>query len=199
MSVEPFVVPFTIVVDGQEKQPYRFDGLHADASLKERPLVVPTSWGQLRTGDYSIKGWERHVTVERKSLADLYSTLGQHRDRFEREHERMIEMGAGSSCVIIEASWDEILNRPPRRSKLLPKTVYRTFLSWSQKYCVPWYAMESRRLAEVTTFRWLEKWWYSVQEQLAEKSSTCKRCGKPLKTARSIERGAGHVCSRYGR
>lgn len=196
--MEPFVVPFTILVDGQEKLPYRFGGLYADAALKERPLAVRTSWAQLKTGDYSIEGWEKHVTVERKSLDDLYKTLGHGRDRFEREHVRMAGMGAGNSCVIIEASWDEILNRPPERSKLLPKTVFRTFLSWSQKYAVPWYAMESRRLAEVTTFRWLEKWWYALQEQLAEKSNTCKRCGKPLRSKRSVERGAGHVCSRYG-
>ena len=35
-------------------------------------------------------------------------------------------------------------------------------------------------------------------EQLAEKSEKCKRCGKALRSKRSVERGAGHVCSRYG-
>jgi hypothetical protein len=195
---EPFVLPFKIIVDGAEKLPYRFQGLSTDAALKSRPLVVPVEWAHLKTGDYSIEGWKKHVTVERKTKNDLYTTLGQGRARFEREHERMAAMGAGSSIVVIEASWDEILNDPPRRSRLHPKTVFRTFLSWSQKYCVPWYAMESRRFAEITTFRWLEKWWYSLQEQIAEESKTCKRCGKPLRSKRSVERGAGHVCSRYG-
>ena len=195
---EPFVVPFTILVDGQEKAPYHFDGMTTDASMKNRPMSVPTSWSHLKTGDYSIDGWKKHVTVERKSLEDLYSTLGQHRDRFEREHIRMAGMGAGNSCVVIEANWNQILNHPPRRSRLVPKTVFRTFLSWSQKYAVPWYAMESRRMAEVATFRWLECWYNRIQEELAERSETCRRCGKPLRSKRSIERGAGHVCSRYG-
>lgn len=194
----PFVVPFTILCDGQEKAPYRFDGFHADAALKSRPMVVRVDWAHLETGDYSILGWQKHVTVERKSLKDLYATLGQHRDRFEREHERMAGLGAGNSCIVIEASWDEILTRPPRQSLLNPKTVFRTFLSWSQRYAVPWYAMGDRRLAEITTFRFLEKWWYTIQEDLAEKSSTCRRCGKPLTSQRSVDRGAGHVCSRYG-
>lgn len=196
-GAEPFTLPFTIVVDGQEKNPYRFHGMFSDASMKQRPIVVPLSWAHLKTGDYSIQGWEKHVTVERKSLGDLYSTLGKHRDRFEREHRRMAGLGAGNSCVIIEASWDTILNRPPRRSRLLPKTVFRTFLSWSQKYAVPWYAMEDRRLAEITTFRWLEKWYYAMKEAIAERSTTCKRCGKPLRSDRSVNRGAGHVCSRH--
>jgi hypothetical protein len=195
---EPFIVPFKILVDAQEKHPYRFGGMVADADLKGRSLIIETEWKSLKTGDYSISGWDKHVTIERKSLEDLYSTLGQHRDRFEREHQRMAGLGVGNSCVVIEANWERILKHPPRRSRLCPKTVFRTFLSWSQKYCVPWYAMESRRFAEVTTFRWLEKWWYSMQEVLAEKSKTCKRCGKPLRDARSIARGAGHVCSKYG-
>lgn len=199
MTEEPFVVPFTIIVDGAEKLPYRFQELRADSAMKNRPLIVRAEWGHLKTGDYSIAGWQKHVTVERKTKGDLYKTLGtKGRDRFEREHERMAGMGAGNSCVIIEASWDEILNDPPRRSRVTPKTVFRTFLAWSQRYAVPWYAMDSRRLGEITTFRFLERWWYDIQEQLAEKSGICRRCGKPLKSKRSIERGAGHVCAKHG-
>lgn len=197
-TAEPFVLPFTIVVDGQEKAPYRFGGMTTDAAMKSRPISVPISWAHLKTGDYSIAGWEKHVTVERKSLGDLYSTLGQHRARFEREHVRMAGMGAGNTCVIIESSWDRIINHPPRRSRLNPKTVFRTWLSWSQRYGVPWYALEDRRLAEVTTFRWLQCWWNRIQEELASKSETCRRCGKSLVSKRSIRRGAGHLCAQHG-
>lgn len=195
---EPFRVPFKILVDAQEKHPYQFGGLFSDASLKRRPLAIETEWRSLKTGDYSIDGWEKHVTVERKSLEDLYSTLGQHRERFEREHMRMAGLGAGNSCVVIEASWERILKHPPGRSRLLPKVVFRTFLSWSQKYAVPWFALEDRRFAEVATFRWLECWWNRIQEELASKGKICRRCGRLLISKRSIERGAGHLCSRYG-
>jgi len=195
---EPFVVPFKILVDAQEKHPYRFGGMVADANLKGRSLVIETEWRSLKTGDYSIDGWEKHVTIERKSLEDLYTTLGQHRDRFEREHQRMAGLGAGNSCVIIEANWERVLKHPPRRSRLCPKVVFRTFLSWSQKFAVPWYCFDSRRLAEVATFRFLECWWNRIQEELATKSKTCRKCGRPLLSKRSIERGSGHVCAKYG-
>jgi DNA excision repair protein ERCC-4 len=147
--------PFHVLVDGREKAPYTFQGIHADADKKHGLLAVATEWAHLRTGDYTILGMENLVTVERKSLEDLYSTLGQHRERFEDEHRRMAELA--SAAVIIEADWATILNDPPERSKLLPKAVFRTALSWMQRYGVPWMAMGSRRLAEVTTFRFLEK------------------------------------------
>lgn len=154
---KPLKVPFTVVVDGREKTPYTFSGLRADANLRRRPLAIPWEWTYLETGDYSVKGYENYVAIERKSLGDLYMTLGQHRDRFEREHERLSEMDF--AAVVVEASWETILQHPPEMSKLLPKCVYRTALSWAVKYGVPWFCVEGRRLGEVTTFRLLERWW----------------------------------------
>jgi ERCC4-type nuclease len=150
-----------VVVDGREKAPYQFCGLRADANLRRRPLVVPWEWAYLETGDYSVKGHEGEVAVERKSLADLYTTLGQHRDRFEAEHERLSEMQF--AAVVIEASWETILKHPPEFSKLQPKSVYRTALSWAVRYRVPWFAMPGRRAGEVTTFRLLERWWRAAK------------------------------------
>ena len=164
----PVECPFTILVDGREKQPYTFGGLTADANKRNRPLQISTQWHSLKTGDYSIGGMEDFVTVERKSLPDLYNTLGQHRDRFEREHERMAEMKR--AMVVVEASWEMVLY-PERwydnwRSKLNPKTVMRTAVSWFSKYGVPWLACEDRRFAEIYTFRFLEKFYdqYELSE-----------------------------------
>lgn len=148
--------PFIILVDGREKAPYTFTGLRADARRGHKPLVVCTEWAHLVTGDYTIAGYEQLVAVERKTLRDLYSTLGQHRERFEAEHQRLAELA--SAAVIIEADWRMILDYPPP-SRLLPKSVYRTWLAWWDKYGVPWFAMSGRRLAEVTTFRFLEKFY----------------------------------------
>lgn len=156
-DTRPIVCPFTILVDGREKAPYRFTGLRADSTQKKRPIVVEWEWQHLKTGDYTISGMQSIVCIERKSLADLYSTLGQHRDRFEREHQRMAEFKR--SMVVIEASWDQILNHPPPQSRLNPKTILRTSESWYMRYGVPWFAMEDRRLAEIHTFRSLEKAW----------------------------------------
>jgi ERCC4-type nuclease len=157
MKRNAITVPFTVVIDTRETAPYHFAGLKADAKDKGVPLLIPTVEAGLKTGDYAIEGMENMATVERKSLADLYSTLGQNRERFEREHERMAEMKR--AIVMIEASWYEILKWPPPHSSLNPKTVFRTALSWHARYGVAWIAADSRRFAEIYTFRWLEKIW----------------------------------------
>lgn len=151
-----------IVVDGREKAPYRFQGLRADANKQARPLAVKWQWGFLPTGDYSILGYEGRIAIERKSLEDLYGSLGQYRDRFEREHERMAKLEF--AAVVIEASWKEILTRPPERSRLNPKVVFRTGMSWMVRFRVPWVMAEDRRLGEVTTFRLLDRWWRWTME-----------------------------------
>lgn len=149
--------PFTVIIDRQEKAPYAFSSIRTDSDRQYRPLVVKTRFASLATGDYSIEGFESAVTVERKSLSDLYTTIGQHRERFEREHERMAEMEF--AAVVIEEDWNTILRQPPTRTRLPPKNVFRTAVSWMQRYGVPWLAMADRRLAELVTFRLLEKFW----------------------------------------
>lgn len=160
----PIVSPFTVTIDSREQAPYGFTGIIADAAQHGRPITVPIEFATLRSGDYSIAGMHDLVAVERKSLADLYSTLGQGRERFQREHERLAEFAF--AAVVIEADWETILKHPPERSKLLPKTVHRTMVSWQIKYGVPWLAMNGRRLAELTTFQILSKFYSQQQERL---------------------------------
>ena len=156
-SDEPIIVPFKVVIDSREKNPYHFLGIKADADQGCRPLLIPNEVATIKTGDYSIRGFESIVAVERKSKDDLYKTIGQERDRFEDEHRRLQSMGV--AAVVIEATWDDLLKNPPQGSRLNPKTIYRTALSWSVKYGIPWHCVPGRRLGEITTFRILEKFW----------------------------------------
>lgn len=157
--------PFTVVIDGREKAPYSFTGLFTDGGAKKRPLIVPWEWKHLKTGDYAIAGLETECVVERKSLADLYGTLGRRRKQFEAEFERMSAMPY--AAVVIEADWNMILHSPPAYSKLAPKTVFRTVLAWQQRYPnVHWNLMGNRRLAEIATFRTLERFWMNRRLQL---------------------------------
>lgn len=153
---ESLTVPFTILVSGAEQARYWFTGINSDAKHRNRPLVINTEWAHLKTGDYTIQGMEDRVTVERKTVEDLLQTLAQGRDRFKREHERMAEMDA--ACVMIEGTWPEILSGEYEHG-VTPKVAFRTWLSWSIEFGVPWYAVGPRRLAEVMTFRFLEKFW----------------------------------------
>lgn len=161
--------PFTVLVDSREQAPWRFDGFDTDRSQSGaavRPLWIPVRWQGLPTGDYSIETPEGvslagKIVVERKSLADLYGTLGAGRERFAAEHERMAEIVAngGYACVVVEASLEQAIGEPPAESKLSPKTVFRTFCSWTAKYRTPWFFSGSRRLAETFCFRLMEKIW----------------------------------------
>lgn len=150
-------VPFTILRDDREQSGFRFEGLTADAAKKNKPLIVPVEERRLPTGDYSIDGLESLVTIERKSLADLYGTLGGGRERFEAEHQRMAKLAF--AAVVIEADWATILLSPPPMSELNPKTIFRTAISWSIRYGVHWLAMPDRAMAEKTTFHLLNKFW----------------------------------------
>jgi DNA excision repair protein ERCC-4 len=150
-----------VVIDTREQSPYSFAGLKADASDGGGELIITTRRGTLRSGDYSVRGHERRVAVERKSLADLYGTLGSGRDRFERELQRLA--GYHYAAVVVEAEWSEILTAPPPRSKLNPKTIFRSVLAWQQRYpAVHWWMVAGRAMGEVTTFRILERF---VKEQ----------------------------------
>lgn len=55
---------------------------------EQRPLAfahLATVQAGLKTGDYSLKGFEYRFTVERKSVPDLIGSLTQGRERFEYE------------------------------------------------------------------------------------------------------------------
>lgn len=188
-----FTVP--VVIDTREQRGFSFDGLRCDVADGGGPLTVPTVRGTLKSGDYSLKGYETRVACERKSIEDLYGTLGKGRERFERELVRLSTYSF--AAVVVEADWravlgiypaglievkDQMLRRlqegdrsqpwgqwlawmneatpgPPARSELNPKTVYRSVLCWQVRYpAVHWEMCPDRRLAEVTTFRLLERW-----------------------------------------
>ena len=55
---------------------------------EQNPLCLDplqTEQGTLPTGDYTLKGLEHHVCIERKSLDDLLGCVGSDRQRFDRE------------------------------------------------------------------------------------------------------------------
>jgi ERCC4-type nuclease len=161
-SCDFIISPFTIAVDTREQAPWSFLGIKADAKDNEKPLLVKTVQKTLQTGDYSIEGLEGQIAVERKSHSDLVGSVSSGRDRFEREFVRMSTMPY--AAVIVEASMAEILHHPPLHSKMNPKAVIRTALSWSIRYGVHWWFAPSRSHAETLCFRLLQQFWKIKQE-----------------------------------
>lgn len=164
--------PFTILIDTREQLPYAF------RNIDKKGRIVVTRFQGLKTGDYSLAGHESEIMIERKSLVDLYSTIGselssgKEEDRFEREFQRMSE--AEIAVVVVEASMEELLNptafRDDWRSGLHPNSVFGVYTSWSLRYPkVHWCFAGNREQAERLTFELLRK--YYEQKQRQEKES----------------------------
>jgi DNA excision repair protein ERCC-4 len=155
-TVDTATFPHTVLIDTREQAPYGFTGLRTDAKQGKKPLVIPTRRETLVSGDYTVGGFAERIAVERKSLEDFFGTLTRGRDRFERELDRLNAMEF--AAVVVEANWLQILQHPPERSRLNPKSVYRSVIAWQQRFSrVHWWMLEGRRLGEVTTFRILER------------------------------------------
>lgn len=148
-KTKPHMLPFCIVVDRREKAPYCFRGIPAPMRLGGGFFVVPTQWQTLKTGDYSIAGFEHRFCVERKSIADLFGTLAGARDRFEKEHERMSQMDF--AAVVVESTWEEIAKG--NGTRMSPESVLNTAASWSVRYGVHWIAVDGRSAGERMTLR----------------------------------------------
>lgn len=167
------ICPFIIVVDVNETIPYRFTAIESETagqrllvSTRTKPLytqgrrMITIDGTEYRKGlaDYSIEGLEEFIQIERKSLEDLYGTLGGRRGEFEAEIARINE--CEFAAVIVEASWRQILHEPPRRSQLNPRSVEGTIQAWSIRYPrVHWFACDGRCGGERMAFRLLDMFW----------------------------------------
>ena len=99
-------------------------------SREQLPLdlsPLQTVEGTLATGDYSVQGLQHVVAVERKSLPDLLGCVGQHRERFDKEVQRLIAYPC--RAIIIEASWAD-LEAGEWQSKITPAAAIGSTLGW---------------------------------------------------------------------
>src|SRR5262245_5178714 len=91
--------PATILVDSREQCPYTFDAILADSEFGGGWWRVQTARLALPSGDYTLDGYASRVAVERKSMSDLFGTIGNGRERFTRELERLAKMNFASIVV----------------------------------------------------------------------------------------------------
>lgn len=124
-----------IVVDTREQTPWTFEG-----------LGCKTVRAKLEAGDYSVRGLERRVAIERKSLDDWVKTVLQGRQRFYRELEalRAYEFRA----VIIEAGVREVM-AGRYKSSAPPNTVLGFIAEVTVAQSVPVYLAGTRAEAQI--------------------------------------------------
>ena len=90
---------YTIIVDSREQNALWMKSSKRTKIKKEK----------LDTGDYSAKGYEDKICLERKSLGDLFGSLGKGHKRFRKELERARSLDY--FAIIIEGSIMSILNK----------------------------------------------------------------------------------------
>lgn len=139
-----------IIRDTREQAGYDFSRF--GATVKDATLA---------SGDYSLDGYEEQVAIERKSLADAFTSFGRERRRFERELLRLSSFRY--AAVVIEADWSTILFKPPPFSQLKGKTIFRSSIAWEQRYGVSFWTCIDREMAEITTYRMLERFWIDYE------------------------------------
>ena len=186
------IAPFTVAFDTREQLPFSFQHIRMD---RKRAFVM-TQKRTLQTGDYSIVGYEDRLCVERKSLEDLYHTLGKGRERFMKELERMQTMEC--SAVVIEASWKQIASPteddPLFRSLVHPNSILGTIVACAGQFPkTRWKAAGNRTNAEKFTFDILLHF-YKSDEKGKPPYKTGQIFGTPAKNLGCTER-AGRVSS----
>lgn len=153
----------TIIVDTREQTPLPFADL-------------PTERRTLPTGDYSVLGFERDFSVERKSVEDLVQSLTHGRDRFSRELQRMRAFDF-RRLLIVGTPAD--LEEHRYRSKASPKAVIASLTAFEVRYSLPVCFRETPEAAAVQVERWAT---YFLRERLIAASETLRRYGEQAPT-----------------
>lgn len=162
----PLKVPeFVILVDTREQDPFNF----AETIGYEGHTRPAT----LKTGDYSVAGYESKICLERKSLGDAFSTIGQllveraqfaqakhdgdpeaRAARFDRECHRMRTYK--HRAIILEESYTWIVTKPPLFSKLHPHYMLRELMMLCVQHNIWLLFGNGRDAAAAIAYRWLK-------------------------------------------
>lgn len=160
--------PFTIIVDSNETFPFTFEGItDKDGKLVNVPCERKAMWTS-KLADYSIKGMETEIQIERKSLEDLVGTLSGRRENFEEEI-ATIDGLCSYAAIVCECQWSDIL-ADQHDHGARAKSVSRTCLSWRIKYPrVHWEMCFGRQHAERVTYQLLYNYWWQAQREESAK------------------------------
>jgi len=138
----------TILIDTREQTPLVFTRLASETR-------------GLPTGDYSIKGFETHFAIERKSIADLVACCcGDNRVRFEAELVRI--RGYDFRRLLVCGAPSEITTQR-YRSNIQPRVVWATLHAFEVRYSLPYVFAVTPEQAAAQVEKWAAWYW---REQL---------------------------------
>ena len=134
-----------IAVDTREQQPYKFKG-HASVRKK------------LDAGDYSIKGFEKLIGIERKgSTTDFRMSLGRNHKRFMRELDRLRPYIC--KVIVVESTLQEVLHPPRLYDRVHPNSIMGSIVKITVDYDIPILFCNGRRRAEEVTLKLLQRFY----------------------------------------
>lgn len=115
-------------------------------SANNKKWNVTVTCDTLPTGDYSLRGFEERICIDRKSgFPELAANFTVDRDRFEREFERMRSYDV-ALIVVEEGSLDQL--EAYYSGGMNPKSLRNSILAWQAKYRVPFVFPGSRAKAQ---------------------------------------------------
>jgi len=148
--------PFTVIIDTKEQKPLEFK--NAEATVLEG-----IERKKLDTGDYSIKGLEDIVCIERKAtVAEIAKNVTQ--DRFDRELKRMLEYKY--RFLICEFSWSDVARYPnnlnlsaeaKKARRVKGPFVRSKICDYALDYNIQVLCCSSRNLTDITVWELLKK------------------------------------------
>tara|TARA_R110002020_G_scaffold133090_3_gene297017 strand:+ start:3824 stop:4279 length:456 start_codon:yes stop_codon:yes gene_type:complete len=100
-----------IIQDTREQNPFSFAFYDCETTI-----------ATLKTGDYTLQGYEEVIAIERKkSTSELATNLGKYKDRFEREMERLSKFD--HKYIVCEFTEADLLQFPKNSS--IPKRIVK--------------------------------------------------------------------------
>jgi len=130
-----------VIVDTREQTPWQFS-----------PDVVVMLREKLPAGDYSLRGFEHQVAVERKSLEDLVKTLFFDWVRFKKELNRLA--GYELACIAVECDVRDVAEKK-YVPDVHPNAVLGRCHAVFADYGVPTFFWGERSYARATAERFL--------------------------------------------
>jgi len=123
------------VIDKREQTPWLFKQMDAQIT-----------YSILQYGDYSILGHQDQITIERKNINDLFSSIGRNHEDFMRKMKVLSEFK--SKALVIEATYEQVVHPHKNYSRLEPAAVIGTLAKTISVYNVPVIFAGGRRHAQ---------------------------------------------------
>ena len=142
-----------IAIDTREQRPWHFP--EELATVERRTL---------NAADYALVN-DDSFALERKNLDDFIGTVSSGWERFQRELDRMIQAQFPVRVIVVEGTWEQIVNMEHNHPKVRPAFVLKQ-LAWLTMNGVSVIFAGNARMAAQVGWRLLYERWQQIGNEL---------------------------------